>query len=365
MSPSSVRSAYEAVRLAGRAVLSEERAGRLEEAVGRIDSWDTLIAVAGHHRLLPLVYTHARDWVPPETAESLRQYMRTRAVNVLFLNAEMARIAGAFEAAGVPFLTFKGPALAEAYGGTARRPFVDNDLLINPSDFSAASRALIGLGFQKRYRGALQQSGYLQIHGEYTFGRMAGPLISTVDLHTRLVPVGYPYHGPFDALYRRARPLKLAGVTVPTFSWGDLYLALAVNALKDQWNRLRLATDLAETARFVEDWDALRERAETTRCLRAFHVAALVSVDTVEAAYPESVMVAARADRRAVRLAMRIRRRIPVAHEEPVMDGRDRLHFTLLSPDGLRGQLQYLAYVGLRRVFDPLVATGASGQTAA
>lgn len=349
--------AYEVVRLASRAVLSDERARRLREAAERVESWKDVLGVGAYHRALPLLYGHVREWAPDDVVAALRDYAQRRAVDVLFLTSEMARIARAFTEAGVPFLTFKGPSLAEAYGGTARRPFVDNDLLIAPGDYQAAHGVLSGIGFGKKEdRSHLQQLGYLRIYGEDTFTRTVGPLLSAVDLHTRLVPVGYPYHGPFDALYSRSRTLSLTGVDVPTFSWGDLFLALAVNALKDQWNRLRLATDLAETAPFVLDWAALLERAQRTRCLRALHVGVLVAEEAVGGEFPEPVSASARRDARAIRLARGVVDRFPTAHAEPVMSGAARMRFTLRTPDGPRGQAQYLAYVGLRRVLEPVVA---------
>ena len=349
--------AYEVVRLASRAALSDERAARLREAAERVESWKDVIAVGAYHRVLPLLYGHARPWAPDEVVSALRDFAQRRAVDVLFLTSEMARIARAFQEADVPFLTFKGPSLAEAYGGTARRPFVDNDLLIGPDDYQAAFDVLAGIGFGKKEdRSHLKQSGYLRIYGEDTFMRTVGPLVSAVDLHTRLVPIGYPFHGPFDALYSRARTLTLTGVEVPTFSWGDLLLALAVNALKDQWNRLRLATDLAEVAPLVADWPALLERARRTRCLRALHVGVLVAEEAVGGEFPGPVSASAHRDARAVQLARGVVDRFPTAQTEPVMSGAARMRFTLRTPDGLRGQAQYLAYVGVRRVLEPVVA---------
>ena len=349
------------MRLAGRATLSEERAGRLREVAEQVDDWRVVYQMGGHHRTLPLLYAHVREWAPDDVVEALRRYVHRQTMTVLFLGAEMARIARRLDEVSVPFLTFKGPSLAEAYGGTARRPFVDNDLLISPDDFDVVAGALVDLGFNWRKRTPLRRAGYLRVHGEYTFGRGVGPMISTVDVHTRLVPVGYPFHGPFEALCRRSRTLEIAGTEVPTFSWGDMLLALAVNALKDQWNRLRLASDIAETARFVDDWPALVARAEKTRCLRALHVGVLVSAASVGAEFPTGVIERARADRRAGRLARRVLDRLPAAHEEPVMTGADRLRFTLLAPDGVRGQAQYLAYVGLRRLLDPFVTAKDGG----
>ena len=354
--PTASTTAYEVVRLASRATLSDERAGRLQAAAGRLDSWQDVYDVGQYHRVLPLLYAHVREWAPDAVVKALRGYVHRRTMTVLFLSSEMGRIAQGLDDAGVPFLTFKGPSLAEAYGGFAKRPFVDNDLLVRPGDFDAVSRVLGELGFGKHERTPLRRAGYLRVNGEYTFGRQAGPLVSTVDVHTRLVPVGYPYDGPFEALLRRSRTIELVGIDVPTFAWDDLLLALAVNALKDQWGRLRLAVDLAETAPFVDDWPALEARAKQARCLRALHVGVLVAAEAVDAEFPEPVVSRARADGRAVRLAGRVLGRFPWSHTEPVMGGADRVRFTLLAPDGLRGQAQYLAYVGLRRALDPFIS---------
>ena len=340
---------FEVVRLAARSALSDERRRALEAAVARGPSWEGVLGLARAHGVLPLVDVHLGKAMPPEAADAVHRAVRQYVVRVLFLSSEMAQLSRALRAEGVPFLVMKGPSMAEAYGGMARRPYVDNDVLVRPEDFGAVERVLCGAGFARGARTGARLATYLHVHGEYTFSRRAGGLTSAVDVHTRLLPFGFAFDGPFDELERRARPVVVAGEAVPALGWTDLFLTLSVNALKDQWGRLRLATDFAEVAQMVEDWDGLLERAARGQCLRATHLAVLVSAREVGAAYPARVLASARADRRAVRLADAASARLREADERRVMRSRDRVLFNVLAPDGVRGQARYAWYTAVRR----------------
>ena len=346
--------------MCSRATLAPGDDVRLADAARRVEDWRQVLVVGAFHKAVPLLWAHLQSEVPAGIAEVLKTHARTRAMSVLFLEGEAARIARRFDADGIPFLTFKGPSLSEAYGGVALRPFVDNDLLISPDRFDDAERALLALGFNERKRSDVQQAVYLRVHGEYTFGRMVGQQISTVDLHTRLVPVAYAYREPFDALRARTRRVQMAGELLPAMGWNDLFVALSVNALKDQWDRLRLATDVAEVAALVDDWRAVADRAAASRCTRALHLAVLVSEQTVRASYPSWLLDRALADQRAGRLAGLVIERLPRAHEEPVMSGPKRARFNALAPDGLRGQARYLGYVALRRALSRVMTPHAT-----
>lgn len=341
--------AFDVVRLSARAALTDERRRALHEAVARGPAWDDVLRLGAVHRVLPQLDAHLGDVFPPEVAAVVHQEVRRQAFHVLFLASEMARIARSLEASGIPYLVMKGPSMAEAYGGTAQRPYVDNDVLIRREDFGAVERLLLETGFRERKRSDRQQAGYLRIQGEYTFGRSVGSSPSTVDAHTRLLPLGFAFDGPFDALVRRAQRVPVAGKDVPALGWSDLFLTLAVNALKDQWNRLRLATDFAEVAGMIDDWDGLLDRASREQCLRATRLAVLVSAAEVGAVYPAAVIAAAEGDRRAAFLARAVSERLRQSHERGVMRNRDRVVLNVLAPDGLRGQLRYAGYAALRR----------------
>ena len=363
---------YEFVRLAARATLAPERAERFVAMATDSLDWPLAVRLARYHRVLPLLWIHlnehAREQTPEDVLDFLRRSSMSTAVRVLFLSSEMARIAERFEVERIPFLVLKGPSLAEAYGSIAHRPFVDNDLLGRRDDFDRIERTLLDLGFNRYKRSQRQLDGYLYVHGEYTFGRAVGTQISTVDMHTSVTPLGFSYAGTYDDLAGRSRPLDVGGRTVQALDWPDLFIVLCVNALKDQWNRLRLACDLSEVAEMVDDWDALEARAASAHSLRACRAGILVSHDEVGGPYPADVVARARADEPVHELATEIREHLQTSYEERILGGRDRARLVLRAQDDLRGQARYLGYVALRRLteraFSPLDASQRESQKA-
>ena len=344
-------SEYETVRLAARAHLTDERARALREVTSGPLDWAEVLRLGAYHKTLPLLHAHLREHAdPPEpVTAALLHRARLTATSVLFLSAEMARIARQLDADGVPYLVLKGPSLSEAYGNLANRPFVDNDLWVQRRDFGRVEAALLGLGFNERKRSDRQQSGYLSVHGEYTFGRSVGPLGSTVDVHTRLVHVGYSYAPDFDRLRARSRSIRVAGEEVPALSWDDLFLALSVNALKDQWDRVRLASDLAAVAEWVGDWGAVLDAAARGRVLRTVHLAVLLAAEVAGGTFPDAVLRQARRDRRAVALSAFVQQTLAAGGVHESLSGWERAKFNVGVQDGLRGQVRYTAYTALRR----------------
>ncbi len=355
---------YETVRLAARARLTDERADALQKLTSGPLDWGEVLRLGVYHKILPLLHAHLREHAdPPESVTAmLLSRARLTSANVLFLSSEMARIARQFDRDGIPFLVLKGPSLSEAYGNLANRPFVDNDLWVRRADFDRVEETLLGLGFNERKRSDRQQSGYLSVHGEYTFGRSVGQFGSTVDVHTRLVHVGYTYSPDFDRLLARSRPILVAGQEVPALSWEDLFLALSVNALKDQWDRIRLASDLAAVAEQVGDWGAVLDTAARGRVLRTVHLAVLLAADIAGGVFPEPVLRQARRDRRAVHLSAFVQRTLAAGNVDEPLSGWERAKFNMAVQDGLRGQVRYSAYTALRRATERWVTPYAQRQ---
>lgn len=349
---------YRLVRLLARQDLGDDEwaeAGALMEVV----SWGGTMRLAAYHRLMPLMWVHLSSQaglaVPDDVLALLRARSLQSTVKVLFLTAEMARIGRRLDEDGVSFLVLKGPSLAEAYGSMGHRPFVDNDLLVRRSDFSRVERALLDLGFNQVKRSERQLRGYLFVHGEYTFGRGVGGQVSTVDVHTDVVPWGYSYDGAFEGLYARSREMDIGELSARVLSWADLFIVLSVNAIKDQWNRLRLASDLSALAPLIDDWNHLEALSRTCKSVKAYRAGILVSADELDAPYPEAVVQRARSDERARVMGTEIRQHLRTFHEERVMAGTDRAKLVLRAQDGVFGQARYLTYVMLRRATERLV----------
>jgi hypothetical protein len=342
------------VRYGSRAHLGGEAHAAFWRAVEAGPDWGAVLERAAQHRVRPTLYAHLKGTgaLPPDALGRLGDTGRAWAATALFLSAEMAEVAGLLRQQAVPFLVLKGPSLADAYGGAALRPFVDNDVLVRPGDFGRVAEALAGAGFWSPPASTLRLRGLLWVYGERPFGRVRGGRGSTVDVHTRLVPLAYGAGPPFETLRARARGVRVAGAEVPALAWEDLLVLLAVNALKDQWDRLRLAADVAEVARLVGDWDVVEERARRAGAARALRLALLVAAAEVAAEVPDAVLARARSDRRAARLAADVGEHLARADRRGV---RSRARLTLLAPDGFRGQARYLGYVALRRLAGPLL----------
>lgn len=350
---------FELIRRAARAHLSPDETAALDRAAAGPLDWAKVMRLGAYHKTLPLLYAHLRDHpeMPPAATEWLRAWVWKLSTHVLFLSSEMARIARRFSELDIPYLILKGPSLSPAYGGVSKRPFVDNDVLVRRGDFGRVEQALTELGFNERKRSDWQQAGYLSVHGEYTFGRSVGELGSTVDVHTRLVPVGYSYAPDLGRLTERSRSIDVAGESVPALSWDDLFLALSVNALKDQWDRLRLVSDIAEVARHVTDWDGIAATATRNGVRRALHLAVLLATDLVDADIPQDVVARAQQDRRSVRLSQSVQQAMVEAEGQTLSSLSHRIKLNMLVQDGLAGQLRYTAYTALRRATERLVAT--------
>ncbi|MGB3541474.1 nucleotidyltransferase domain-containing protein [Rubrivirga sp.] len=357
--PPLVPPAFRLVQLAACSELSAKRASALNAAVSNVEDWNEVVRLGVFHKALPLLHTHLRDHpgVPDNVRSFVLNHARVSSRLSLLLMSEMEQIGSALEHAGVSYLVLKGPSLSQAYGGLSRRPFVDNDLLIEPADFGRVEDVLLSMGFRERKRSDFQQWGYLHVHGEYTFGRTVGDLGSTVDVHTRLAPFGYGYAPDVAALLSRARPVPVSRTQVPSLSWDDTVVALSVNALKDQWDRLRLAADIAAVAEFVDDWDGVLAKASNHRVRRALFLALLVSEDVADGRFPPELLDQARQDLRARRLAEYVW--TTWCEDEATRPLRDRAKLTLLVQDGLVGQLRYAAYTAVRRISERLVATTA------
>lgn len=354
---------YEAIRLASSARFGDDEGERLRALVGRELDWDRLFYEATYHGVQPVVYSRLRLLVEPDARVAglerairlLHQHVSARTAYSLFLAAEMARLAGGLARESVPFLVLKGPSLADAYGGFARRPFVDNDLLIRRADFNRLGVVLESLGFHRRARTPLRLAGYLYIHGEFSFSRTLTGQVSTVDVHTAVVPPGLPYQERFETLLGRGRMVGVGGTDVPVLSWEDLLIALSLNGFKDQWYRLRLVADVAATARMVSDWDAVFQRTDAARSRRMLTVALLLAVREGGLVLPAPILSRIEADPAAVRLSEWTRQKIQISSSAGTLPWADRVRLNMRSQDSVTGRVRYALFSAVRRITEAYV----------
>lgn len=111
-----------------------------------------LAALAEAHGVAPLLFKRLSE-LPVQLAAPVVQTLESSyyqsAGRAQLLKAELDRLAGAFDQAGLPWLPLKGAALAwDIYPDPALRPMNDLDLLVAPRDLLAAVRLAAGLGYR-------------------------------------------------------------------------------------------------------------------------------------------------------------------------------------------------------------------------
>ena len=144
------------VRLCARPTLRPAHRERLSELASANVDWERVAERAAFHGMLGMVYHHlagrVRKQVPAPVLQSMVHTSRRIQEKNLLATQALTRIAGAFHAADVPLLTFKGPSLAhEYYGNVAFRQFGDIDVLVQRGHLGRARAILEANGYRRTH----------------------------------------------------------------------------------------------------------------------------------------------------------------------------------------------------------------------
>lgn len=314
------------------------------------EEWPELAALAHRHSVLPLVQSaiaHLSTPPPADIAAGLHRGTIGQTMRSLALQSEAVRLTRCLDEAEIPFMILKGLALQDAYGSLALRPFVDNDVLVHPSDFERAERLLVGeVGYVRERRSRWQKRGYLFVHGQYTFGRFVSGSPYTLDVHTSVMPFGYRYSEEVHSLLGRSRHMELEGLSVPVLSWADQLIVLCVNGLKDRWNRLRLVADLVAVASKIDDWAVVAQIARRASSLSPVLLGMVLADDLLGRPLPPELGVPTPA---LLKLAHEMSHRLASEESTQAMKEWERVRLFLLAQDNVAAQMRYVAYTLIRR----------------
>jgi hypothetical protein len=144
---------------------------------------------AANHHVQALVDYAWRDSVGAAAANKesrLNTAITETVAQHLRVVAELAALTKVLDSISYPWVTVKGPALAElAYPDPALRPYVDLDVLVHPAGFGAAVAALEAYGAE-----LFDQNWTLQRHRRRAESTFALPYGTWLDLHWHLVNDG-------------------------------------------------------------------------------------------------------------------------------------------------------------------------------
>jgi hypothetical protein len=235
------------------------------------DAWTDLAHRAAKEGLAGLLLEKTTECgieLPAYVREQLRNAAMKIAAANLHAKSELARLLPAFETSGVPVMLLKGAALnLTVYPRPDLRPTSDVDLLIHPANVGVA---LSGLADSDCHRGfdLIRDDFFPKYHYELELFT-ASPAPLRIDLHVRpLRPLRVSRTMPDDALWERARSVKIEDATAEIPTPEMMFLHLAAHAAYHGCSRLLWLFDLKRMAEFygdLMDWELIVERARHWR----------------------------------------------------------------------------------------------------
>lgn len=212
--------------------------------------WDLLPRLARENRvdvlLLKGLQHRGEAAIPATLLRSLFEYETANRRRNADSEEALIRIAGAFSAAKVDVLVFKGPLTARRfYPDPGLRFFWDLDFLVRPRDRAAFHDVLLACGYRRDGDFAPRER---RLYEQYHFADSYQPASGTgpeIDLHWSLFPANFPLRMDEPGLWRRAADFPLDGTSLRTFSPVDAFIYTAMHGAKEEWRRLQMVADVA------------------------------------------------------------------------------------------------------------------------
>ena len=268
---------------------------RLGHSLAAPISWEQLLQLAEHHRVVPALYQalHDREDVPGSIQSAIEARFQKNAVKALRFSAELVRVMRAFHESKIEVLAHKGPALAQfLYSDAAMRQYGDLDLLVRRDSVSKARTVLQQLGYELPLKlSPRQEWEYLRSGYEYVFG--LGEERNLLELHWQILSRFYAVDFDLDAMFARAVDFTIEGFPARSLARADLMLVLCVHAAKHGWAQLGMLRDIAALSHSDLDWDWIFAEAARLGIRRIVSISLLLVHELLAAPVPANIGLAA------------------------------------------------------------------------
>lgn len=242
----------------------------LQQFASAVQDWPAVAELAGRHGVAGFVrQAIARDdvAVPTDVADGLRQVALSHLTHVARLDAALATILPALQAAGVQPIVLKGPVLSRlVYPDQTLRPYSDLDLTVREPDEHTVSETLVKTGLVEVPHGAEVERliHAHHVHGGSAFHRVFMAPGGGVMVELHLDPLQMGLRPTLEAArWERAQPMPgLPGALM--LSLEDQVVQLSVHVHKHGFNRLIWLKDLDLLVRELGDsmdWKVVRASA--------------------------------------------------------------------------------------------------------
>ncbi len=262
-------------------------------ATAGADSIRDLPALAADHRVEGSVHAVLEqvEGVDPAVLDRLAVGRRQAAAHHLLVRDVLVRVGAVLDAAGIPWLVFKGPVLSSSvYCDSSMRRYSDLDVMVPPDRFADAVEAMETANYGNPVTSWAPQVYFRSGAIAFSVGRIS------VDLHWHVV---YKYQDrrwysiDTDQLLARRKPVDIAGTTCATFDEVDTLFHLALHAAREGCHRLVWLKDIQlAVAVGHPDLDELVRRSVAARCAPAVGIALARSKWLLGTDVPDEIITA-------------------------------------------------------------------------
>lgn len=241
----------------------------IREAIVAGTDWTEYLRLVDRHRTPALSWT-ALSRVPGVVVpESARQELEKRndacRIQAIRHCRQLERVLKAFNRAGIPVMSLKGPILsAELYGDVGLRQSKDLDLAVAPNDIDRAQTCLKDLGWQQDLDFSSmtprQCEKFWRMEYELAFNDSQGGCI--LEVRWRIIHCDPP--GQNSARWARSIPSVWQGCSYQALDPIDQILYLCSHGVYHAWHRAKWLGDLARIhAEGRVNWDAALDHARS------------------------------------------------------------------------------------------------------
>lgn len=266
-----------------------QKTARIRELLGFQVHWDSLLNLAEHHGVQPILARSLmsfEDQIPTRALITLKQSYQVNLHKALLLSGEFVRVANSLSQAGIDFIPYKGLALAETvYGDIALRQAGDIDLLIHATDLKRVQEAMGKIGYVPHLNFSEdEEAAYLKSGYECAFDGAAGR--NLLEVQWAIEPHFYAVDLDLEELFRRAQTVRVASLEVKSLATEDLFVVLALHAAKHVWGRLIWLCDLERISRLALNWKRISEQAQQLGVVRILRVTLLLAERLLGSPWP-------------------------------------------------------------------------------
>ncbi len=232
---------------------------------------DDLIRLAQNHGVLTVLYMQLKTLnealIPENILSRLKDvYLQIVRFNMIQAN-QLIKALNLLNKNGIEAIPIKGPVISQqAYGDIGFRMFNDLDLMILPENFIQAYDIFCHEGYEPSLRLSKKRKRYWKRFRRDMELRNGKTMI---DLHQRFSQ-GNSSFDIIEEQIKRAETIEVLDKKIKVLSVEDTIIYLCINGTKDNWNKLRMVSDLSNLVRSNPDlkWDKVILQSEEKRDAR-------------------------------------------------------------------------------------------------